>query len=113
MNRKYSPIRYKIDISWSDEDKCYLARVPELPGCATDGASIEEAAANAHEAIEAYVESLDAKGLPLPPALGAKRFSGKIPLRIDPALHRNLAIRASCEGESLNQFLEKRLKKLA
>ncbi len=113
MKHKKAPIKYKIDISWSDEDKCYVARVPELPGCVTDGISIEEAAANAHEAIDVYLESLDSEGKPLPPALASKKFSGKIPLRIDPFLHRNLAICANAEGESLNQFIEKRLKKLA
>jgi predicted RNase H-like HicB family nuclease len=39
--------RYEIVIYWSDEDGCYLAEVPELPGCIADGASYQEALANA------------------------------------------------------------------
>ena len=30
--------KYEIIIYWSDEDQAYIAEVPELPGCAADGA---------------------------------------------------------------------------
>lgn len=109
---KKQPIKYKMDISWSDEDKCYIARVPELPGCITDGETLEEAATHAREAIESYLTSMDAQGRPLPKPVASKKFSGKIPLRIDPELHRSLAISASIDGESLNRFIEKKLKKV-
>jgi len=113
MKKVKEPIKYRVDISWSDEDRCYVARVPELAGCATDGATLEEAAVNAQEAIQSYIESMDEMGKPLPNPVASKKFSGKIPLRIDPELHRNLAIQANVDGESLNKFIEKRLKKLA
>ena len=110
--KKKEPIKYRIDISWSDEDRCYIARVPELSGCVADGVTIEEAAANAKDAIQSYLESLDEQGRPLPGPIAAKKFSGKIPLRIDPELHRELAIHAHSDGESLNKFIEKKLKKV-
>jgi predicted RNase H-like HicB family nuclease len=44
----------------------YNVRVPALPGCLTYGESIEDALANAHEAIAGYVESLLADGEPIP-----------------------------------------------
>jgi predicted RNase H-like HicB family nuclease len=31
--------RYEIIIYWSDEDRSFIAEVPELPGCAADGAT--------------------------------------------------------------------------
>jgi predicted RNase H-like HicB family nuclease len=40
----------------------YNVRVPALPGCLTYGESIDDAVANAHEAITGYVESLLANG---------------------------------------------------
>ena len=53
----------------------YNVRVPTLPGCLTYGESIEDALANAHEAIAGYVESLLADGEPIPrethPAIAA------------------------------------------
>ena len=38
--------KYEIIIYWSDEDKAFIAEVPELPGCAADGATYQEALAN-------------------------------------------------------------------
>lgn len=39
-----------------DENGVYVAHVPELPGCHTQGNSIEEVTKNASEAIELYLE---------------------------------------------------------
>jgi antitoxin HicB len=44
----------------------YSVFVPELPSVATQGESIEEARANAREAIEAYLEVMHEDGLPIP-----------------------------------------------
>jgi antitoxin HicB len=44
----------------------YWVKVPALPGCVTQGETIEEALANAREAIEAYVLSAKERGLLLP-----------------------------------------------
>jgi predicted RNase H-like HicB family nuclease len=51
MNR-----RYDIVISWSVDDDCFVAEVPDLPGCMADGRSYEEAAANAELAIKEWIE---------------------------------------------------------
>jgi len=40
--------------------------VPELPGVATQGETIEEAAAMAKEAIESYLQVMHEDGLPIP-----------------------------------------------
>jgi predicted RNase H-like HicB family nuclease len=44
----------------------YNAIVPALPGCVSYGATKEEALHNIHEAIEGYVEDLEAEGEPVP-----------------------------------------------
>jgi antitoxin HicB len=49
-----------------EEPERYNVRVPALPGCLTYGESIEDALANAREAIAGYVESLLADGEPIP-----------------------------------------------
>lgn len=36
-------------------------------------------------------------------------YSGKIPLRVDPQLHRTAAIQAEAEGVSLNQWITRRI----
>jgi predicted HicB family RNase H-like nuclease len=71
---------------------------------------LEQAAANARAAIEAYIESLVARGLPIPTPLAQKRFSGKIALTVDPLLYRNLAIRPRSTGQSLNRYIETSLR---
>jgi antitoxin HicB len=44
----------------------YNASVPALPGCLSYGANREEALANINEAIELYLEDLEAAGEPIP-----------------------------------------------
>jgi len=44
----------------------FVAIVPALPGCHTQGETLEEAERNVREAIELYLESLTAHGEPLP-----------------------------------------------
>ena len=53
-----------------DEDGVFVAQVPSLPGCVSQGATRNEALRNASEAIEAYVESLRAHNEPIPPPIG-------------------------------------------
>ncbi len=52
-----------------DEDGIFVAQVPSLPGCITQGATRQEAIANAHEAISAYLESLNERDEPIPPSI--------------------------------------------
>ncbi len=98
--------KYRVDIIWSDEDGCYVARVPELEGCVTDGKTYEEAARNAEEAIASHLGALEKEGLPFPIPFSERQFSGKILLRMDPRLHRDLAIKADIEEKSLNKYIE-------
>jgi len=44
----------------------YSAYVPDLPGCITTGASLEEAERLMKEAIEFHIEGLREDGLPIP-----------------------------------------------
>jgi predicted RNase H-like HicB family nuclease len=48
------------------EDGGYIVEVPSLPGCRSEGDTIDEALANISEAIELYIESLEAHGEPIP-----------------------------------------------
>lgn len=61
-------MRYRVLIE-QDEDGVFVAEVPSLPGCISQGATRDEALANAREAIAAYVESLEAHGDPVPPPI--------------------------------------------
>jgi predicted RNase H-like HicB family nuclease len=54
-------MKYRVLIE-TDEDGVFVAEVPSLPGCISQGATREEALVNIKEAIAVYVESLEAHG---------------------------------------------------
>lgn len=45
-------IKYEVIIYWSEEDQAFIAEVPELPGCAADGATYREALTNVEVIIQ-------------------------------------------------------------
>ena len=60
--------QYRVIIE-QDEDGVYVAEVPSLPGCVSQGTSRTEALANIKDAIAGYVASLRERGEPVPPGL--------------------------------------------
>ncbi len=62
-------MKYRVLIE-QDEDGVFVAEVPSLPGCVSQGRTRQEAVENAKEAIAAYLESLAAHDEPIPPAIG-------------------------------------------
>lgn len=61
-------MKYRVLIE-PDEDGVFVASVPALPGCVSQGSSRDEALANIREAIGGYLESLRAHDEPIPPAI--------------------------------------------
>jgi len=60
--------KYEIIIYWSDEDKIFVAEVPELKGCMAHGKTQAEAVKNINQAIELWLETAIEFGdeIPLP-----------------------------------------------
>jgi antitoxin HicB len=48
------------------KDKSYLVEFPDLPGCLTEGASLEEAKLNAKEALTGYLASIFERNFTIP-----------------------------------------------
>jgi len=61
-------MRYRVLIE-QDEDGVFVAEVPSLPGCISQGGTRDEALSNVREAINLYLESLEAHGDPVPPPI--------------------------------------------
>jgi antitoxin HicB len=61
-------VRYRVLIE-QDEDGVYVAEVPALPGCISQGKTRGEAVDHVKEAIAGYLESLQAHGEPIPPSI--------------------------------------------
>ena len=53
-------------IIYPDEDGYFVAEVPSLPGCISQGKTRDEAIANIREAIEGYIKALEQDGLEVP-----------------------------------------------
>ena len=58
--------KYTIILEPDTEEDGYTVTVPALPGCITQGGTVEQCIERAHEAIEGYIESLLANGEPVP-----------------------------------------------
>ena len=65
-------LRYEIVVYWSDADDSYVAEVPELPGCMSDGDSYAEAVANAEDAMRAWIETANELGREVPTPKGRR-----------------------------------------
>ena len=63
-------IRYEMIVYWSDEDSAFIVEVPELPGCMADGATYQEAVANAETIIQEWIETAKELGRPIPEPKG-------------------------------------------
>ena len=61
-------MKYRVFIE-QDEDGVYVAEVPALPGCISQGNTRKEALQNIQEAITVYLESLKAHNEPIPPPI--------------------------------------------
>ena len=55
-----------------DEDGAFIAEVPELPGCMSDGESYGEAVANAEDAMRAWIETARELGREVPTPKGRR-----------------------------------------
>lgn len=58
--------QYTIIMEPDIEEGGYTVTVPTLPGCITQGETLEQCIERAREAIAGYIESLKLDGLPIP-----------------------------------------------
>lgn len=70
-----SNIRYEIILYWSKSDNAFIAEVPELPGCAADGATYHEALAAAEVVIREWIDTARELGRPVPEPRGRLTFA--------------------------------------
>ena len=106
---KEQAARYVKFVEWSDEDKCFIGRCPELMLGGVHGNDEAKVYAELCVAAEEMVELIHSDGQKMPHPMDKKEFSGKFVLRVEPALHRRLAAKALAAGESLNSYCAKTL----
>jgi predicted RNase H-like HicB family nuclease len=67
--------KYEIILYWSEQDQAFIAEVPELPGCAADGPTRQEALSNAEVVIQEWIERAAELGRPIPVPKGRLIFA--------------------------------------
>jgi predicted RNase H-like HicB family nuclease len=67
--------KYEVIIYWSQEDQAFIAEVPELPGCAADGKTYQQALANAEVVIREWIETAKELNRPIPAPKGRLVFA--------------------------------------
>ncbi len=67
--------RYEVVLYWSDDDQVFIAEVPELPGCAADGATYAAALEAVEVVIAEWVATATALGRHIPVPKGRLRFA--------------------------------------
>ena len=68
-------IRYEIILHWSEADQAFIAEVPELAGCAADGATYQDALSNIEIVITEWIETARELGRPIPEPRGRLMFA--------------------------------------
>jgi len=67
--------RYEVIIYWSADDAAFIAEVPELPGCAADGPTYQDALAHVEVIIREWIETAREEGRPIPEPKGRLTFA--------------------------------------
>jgi predicted HicB family RNase H-like nuclease len=99
---------YQKLVYWSDEDRCFIGRCPALFLGGVHGRDESKVFKELCRLVDEHIDELTVSKEALPPA-DADEYSGKITIRINPDLHRALAIHAMAEGDSLNHTIQRRL----
>lgn len=101
--------RYLKVVEWSERDGCYVGTCPGLALGGVHGRDERSVYAEICEVVEEWIRIHSRDRAPLPPPTSGKPYSGKFVLRVGKDLHRQLALQALREGESLNSLCKRKL----
>ncbi|MCK4402327.1 MAG: type II toxin-antitoxin system HicB family antitoxin [Dehalococcoidia bacterium] len=100
----YLNLHYPVTIH-PDPDGGFVAEIEELPGCMTQGETLEEVFEAIEDAKQCWIEAAFNDGHDVPLPRDMEEYSGKILIRIPRSLHRVLSRAAKQERVSLNQYI--------
>src|SRR5204862_7299359 len=88
-----------------DDGGGFLIEFPDLPGCMSDGETIEEAIANGVDAVQCWIAVAKEKGKEIPNSENIENQSGKCMQRVPRSLHARYTTKAKREHVSLNTLV--------
>lgn len=100
----YLNLHYPVTIH-EDIEGWFVAEIEDLPGCMTQGETMEEVFEAIGDARKGWMQIAYENGQDIPLPRGVEEYSGKILIRIPRSLHRVLIHAAKREGVSLNQYI--------
>jgi antitoxin HicB len=102
--RNQAPDQYQFTVRplSKDEGGGYLVEFPDIPGCMSDGETVQEAIANGREALRDCIEVFRESGRKLPkPSIAAAQWRQRLPR----TLYMKLTKQAENEGVSINSLV--------
>ena len=102
---------YTYRVTWSDEDGEHVGLCAEFPSLSWLAKTPEAALQGVRSLVAEVVADLKKNGEVIPEPIAERGYSGKFLVRIPPASHRNLALKAAEAGVSLNRLVSSVLDK--
>ena len=109
--KEIKPVEYYLELNYPitiyrAEEGGFVAEIEDLPGCLTEGETLEEVSQRIEDARRDWIQAAYEDGVEIPTPRTDEEYSGKFMVRIPKYLHRRLAEKARREGVSLNQYVE-------
>ena len=107
---EYLKLPWTLAFLAAPDEGGFVAKVMELPGCISEGDTLEEAHAMIRDALEGWLASALKHGDPIPvPGEQQDEYSGNFRVRLPKSVHRALVENARREGVSLNTYTVSKL----
>jgi predicted HicB family RNase H-like nuclease len=100
---------YTYRVTWSSEDREYVALCVEFPSLSWLASAPDSALAGIRKVVAGAVADMKGNGEVPPAPLAEKHYSGQFRVRIPPHVHRALALEAADQGISLNRLASAKL----
>ena len=108
----YLSLNYSVLLNQTDNGS-FVAEIPSLPGCITQGDSMREATSLIEEAKARWLEMAIKNGIDIREPRQRSEYSGRFLVRMPRSLHARLTQQAADEGVSLNQYVVSLLSEMA
>ena len=105
MRARNTEYPFKITHLSKSDGGGYLIEYPDLPGCMSDGETIEQAITNGQDAITCWIKAAKEAGRIIPEPGALAKQSGKWVQRVPKSIHLQLVEKAAAEGVSLNTLV--------
>ncbi len=101
---RFLKLKYPVELAEQDGG-WYFARIPDLPGCMSEGKTPDDAVKNVEKARALWLEDALESGVEIPLPSEQRKYSGKFVVRLPESLHGRLAQGAERDRVSLNQYV--------